>query len=194
MDGFEDAYDYTDYTSIRGTFVHYNVLGSLSFTPLDPEGLPPASRWMHRAEKLQKDVLAARDLWENSGIEVRSPMEMEQSYYHPDLEYAGQLDFKGMVRLPGEDEFLNTIMDLKTSKQINDKHRIQVGAYTQMYNAWNSDLPVVRGLVVSLDPNKKRALVCNISEEELKIEIATFNEYLEHFWNIPGIKGEYGLL
>lgn len=193
MEGFRDAYDYTEYTSVRGTFVHFNVLNSMAFTPLDPEGLPAASKWMHRVEMLQKDVFAARSLWENSGIEVKNPMEMEQSYYHPELGYAGQLDFRGLVRLPGEDEFLKTIMDLKTSKQINDKHRIQVGAYTQMYNLWNRDDPAVRGLVVSLHPAAKRAIICNINRKELDFEITAFNEHLEKFWNIPGIKGEYGL-
>lgn len=194
MEGFKDAFDYTEYTAIRGTFIHYNVLGGMSFSPIDPEGLPPASRWTHRKERLLSEVTAAKRLWAESGIEIRHPMSIEQPYYHPDLGYAGQIDFHGMVRLPGEDDFVYTIMDLKTSRQVNDKHRVQVGAYAQMFNIWNSDAPATRGLVVSLYPAARRAIVCNIPQSELLFEMEAFNECLDKFWCIPGIRQEYGLL
>jgi len=193
MAGFSDAFDYMDYTAVRGTFVHYNILNSLSFpSNLDPDGLPPASKWMHRVEMLTDEVARSRALWEKSRVACRAPMEMEKSYCHPGLGYAGQLDFCGMVKIEEEPEFSMTVMDLKTSKQINDKHIIQVGAYAQLVNSWKPNC-VKRGLVVSLHPDKKNAIICNLNETALSDAIEDFNVHLDAFWKIPGVKGEYGL-
>src|SRR4030042_663482 len=53
---FKNAEDYVNYTSIRGTFVHYNVLNATSGVILDPSGLPPMSEWWDRKEMLIKDI------------------------------------------------------------------------------------------------------------------------------------------
>lgn len=194
---FKTADEYTRYTSIRGTLVHFNILNKIANTILDPSHLPPLSEWWDRREQLIQDVDIAKKLWEETPITIRTPIVVETPYYHPDLGYAGTPDMMGRVTYSTSyttpiDNVI-TIVELKTSRGVRENHRIQLGGYAQMVNRWNPGF-IRAGMIVYLHPSFKRALICVLPENELKIEIEIFNERLEAFWRIPGMKQEYGVV
>ena len=126
MPGFSGPDDYTAYTAFRGTFVHYNILDSIitSNTPcsLDMSDLPKFSDIEKRIEVLTREVRHCRDLWDNLDLDIRAPLAAETATHHPGKKYAGTMDLRAKI------EGVNTILDLKTSKEIWDKQIIQVAA------------------------------------------------------------------
>jgi len=86
---------------------------------------------------------------------------------------------------------VNTILDLKTSKEIWDKQILQVAAYVQAHNAFNPANPVEQGIVVSLNPGKQKPLIKRFDGEELTLWIEEFNERLKTYWDIPSVRRQY---
>lgn len=183
---FKNADDYTKYTSIRGTLIHFNILNDVAHTILDPSHLPPMSEWWDRREMLIGEVDHAKMLWAKLGLHIRTPIIIETPFFHAAKGYAGTPDM--IARIDG----VITVVDLKTSRGLRDKHRVQIGGYAQGINA---GLPgfVQAGMLVYLHPAMTSALVCKIPARELLEEIDIFNDHLEDFWAIPGIRKEYGL-
>ncbi len=190
---FRNADEYTKYTSIRGTLVHFNILNKIAHTVLDPSHLPPLSEWYDRREQLISEVEWAKKLWEETPITIRTPIVVETPYYHPDFCYAGTPDMIGRVSYSNQLDGVITVIDLKTSRSVRESHRVQIGGYAQLVNRWNPGFVRI-GMLVYLHPSFKRALVCVLPENELKIETEIFNERLEAFWKIPGMKKEYGVV
>lgn len=184
---FKDADDYTNYTSIRGTLVHYNVLNSATGVILDPEGLPPLSEWWDRREMLIRDIDKSVNLWKKLNLKINHPITAETAIYHPEKRYAGTPDL--IARLDGE----LVVLDLKTSSGIRDKHLLQVGAYSQIINHKKPG-SITRGILVYLHPKFKDAIVCEIEGKDLREQVEMFNDLLHQFWKIPGVKKEYGLI
>jgi hypothetical protein len=190
MPGFSSPDDYVNYTSIRGTIVHYNVLNSvvreLTGIELDRSDLPACSEWVDRKEMIAKDVAVCRKLFDDIGFDIQFPVSAESASYHIDKRYAGTKDLYAKI------DGVKSILDLKTSSGLRDKHIVQVGAYVQTEN---HRLPgcVEQGILVYLHPKMKKALVKVIEGPELELAIDEFNERLEQFYRLPGVKREYGL-
>ena len=185
--GFKDAEDYRDYTSIRGTFVHYNVINSVAGFTLDASDLPEMSRWHHRHDMLIGDIDRAMGLWKDLGLKLERPIIAETAIYHPERRYAGTPDI--VAKLDGE----MVLIDLKTSRGVRDKHALQIGAYAQILNRDNPRR-IKTAYLIYLHPELKEAIIVEISGGDLTKQIAEFNQYLEKFWKIPGVKKEFGLL
>jgi len=184
---FKNAEDYTEYTSIRGVLVHYNILNSVVGVVLDPSELPPISKWWHRREMLIKDIDKSKDLWRDLDLKLKYPLFAETPVYHPEMRYAGTPDLVGKM----DNELV--LIDLKTSSGIRDHHLIQIGAYAQILNR-NNPNKIKTGYLVYLHPKFKKAILCEVSGQDLKDQTEEFNERLSRFWKIPGVKREYGLL
>lgn len=184
---FKNADDYTQYTSIRGTLVHYNILNATSGVILDPSDLPPMSGWWERREMLIKDIDKSVRLWNTLKLQIRRPIIAETAIFHPEKRYAGTPDL--VADIGGE----LVVLDLKTSSGIRDKHLLQIGAYAQALNHHKPGA-IKTGLLVYLHPKFKEAIVCEISGKELKDQAEMFNDICRKFWKLPGIKKEYGLL
>lgn len=191
MSGFKNAEDYRNYTAIRGTLVHYNVLNSLHFSTLDPSGLPKISEWLSRHEILIPEIEHCRRLWNESGISqvLKGPFIIETPSYHPALMYAGTPDLIGTNTITGK----RILVDLKTSSGERDEHRIQLGGYAAMVSYWKPEDPIEEAILIYLNPKMKKALRIKLNREELKLETQIFNEKVKEFWSIPGIKVEYNL-
>jgi hypothetical protein len=189
MPGFSSPEEYTRYTAIRGTIVHYNVLNSivrnLTKIQLDSSEIPPRAEWAGRAEKLAQEVAHCRGMWDDLGLKISFPLKAESANYHPELRYAGTLDL--YCRIDG----VKTILDLKTSSKIRDKQVVQVSAYTLMQRRWDPS-SVEQGMVVSLNPGKKKPIVKIIEEDELQLNIDEFKERLATYWAMPSTKRYYG--
>jgi hypothetical protein len=201
MTGFKNAEDYRDYAAMRGALLHYNVLNHVAKTmigtALDQEGLPPLHLWKNRAERLLPEIQSMRTQWIKSGIVIKPPVLIETPTYHPLLNYAGTPDVEGMMRKLGVPigqpaDMLDTVVDLKTSKSPRDSHRVQVGGYALMRRHWCPD-SAKQGLLVYMNPGFKNARIVEIPEKELHEEIEIFKDHLDRFWELPGVKKEYGL-
>ena len=190
MPGFENADEYVRYTAIRGTLVHYNVLNSVvrgitGKLTLDMSDLPPLSDYIDRVETIKKEVAHCRKLWDDLGFDIRPPFSAESAWYHKSMLYAGTKDLKAKI------EGVNTVLDLKTSARIYDKHLIQAAAYVQMDRSWGAEIE--QGMVISLNPKKAKAMVRVIEGDELSSFIEEFNERYRMFWALPGVRKEYGV-
>jgi hypothetical protein len=184
---FKNAEDYTNYTSIRGTLVHYNVLNETTGVVLDPSGLPPLSEWWDRRTSLIKEIDKSVKLWKDLSLPIRRPITAETAIFHPQKRYAGTPDL--IANVGGE----MVVLDLKTSSGIRDKHLLQIGAYSQIVNHHHPNT-IKRGILVYLHPKFHKAIVCEVEGRDLKDQIEMFNDCLHQFWKIPGVKKEYGLL
>lgn len=184
---FKNAEDYVNYTSTRGTLVHYNVLNDVSGTILDPSHLPPLSEWWDKRDMLIKDVEKSKKLWSKLNLDIKHPITAEMAIFHPEKRYAGTPDLVANVR--GE----LVVLDLKTSSGIRDKHLLQVGAYAQILNHHKPG-SVKRGMLVYLHPKFGEAVVCEVQGKDLKDQTEMFNDMLHQFWKMPGVKKEFGLL
>jgi hypothetical protein len=190
MPGFSGPDDYVKYASTRGTIVHYNVLNSIvrrmTGIELDRSDLPECSEWYNRREQLLKEIAICRQLFEDIGFKIEFPLSAESASYHTEKRYAGTKDLYAKI------DGVKTILDLKTSSGLRDKHVIQVGAYVQTQNFLVPG-SAEEGILVYLHPKMKKPLVKIIEGQELELAIDEFNERLEQFWKIPSIKREYGL-
>lgn len=184
---FKNAEDYTDYTSIRGALVHYNVINHVVGATLDPSDLPAMSRWFHRREMLFNDIDKSVALWKNLKFPLERPIIAETAVFHQEKRYAGTPDLIG--KLEGE----LVVIDLKTSSGVREHHLLQIGAYIQILNR-NNPRKIKRGFLVYLHPKFNEAVVCEVAGDDLLARIEEFNMHLEAFWKIPGVKKEYGLL
>jgi hypothetical protein len=185
MAGFKDAEDYVRYTAIRGTFVHFNILNDLSFSPLDPSGLPPTPEWWPRKDTLLPEIEHCRNLWNQSNPlgTFRGNLIIETPLYHPSKHYAGTPD----LIVPEQ----GLVIDLKTSSRPKEEHKTQLGAYAQMIEI-HKITKIRKAVLVYLNPKMSRTQIVEIGREELNNEIDIFNEKLSEFWRIPGIQMEYG--
>ena len=190
MPGFKNADDYVKYTSTRGTLVHYNVLNSvvrkLTGIELDRSDLPECSEWYGRKDMISRDIATCRQLFDDIGFKIEFPVSAESASYHTEKRYAGTKDLYAKI------DGVKSILDLKTSSGLRDKHIIQVAAYVQTQN-YLSPGSVEEGVLVYLHPKMKKALVRVIEGMELTLAIDEFNERLEQFYRLPGVKREYGL-
>lgn len=188
---FKSAEEYTRYSSIRGTFIHYVVLNTLSPFTLDPGDLPALSEWQQWREMLLDDIQVAHTLWDEIDIAVKGPSHIETPLCHHGLWYAGTPDLVSNVTYDGKTSY--TLIDLKTSKRPYDSHFHQLGAYTQMVESMVRK-NVERGLLIYLNPQSGKAEVVSLDVGELKENAAIFNEIRNEFYSIENIEKEYGLV
>lgn len=187
---FRSAKEYTFYTSMRGTFVHYAVLSTLLPFPLDPSDLPKLSNWQRWDEKLVADVRAAKALWDDIELHVEHPV-VESPMCHHGKWYAGTPDLRGIIKYKGEKKY--TLADIKTSKRPYESHYIQIGAYAQMVNDSKEKHKIERGLLIYLNPGASSADIVPIEKDEITEQIEIFNSMRDDFYAIEGVVNEYGL-
>lgn len=190
MKGFKNAFDYSKYASTRGTILHYNILNSIQMETtgiqLDMSGIPEIPLWWSRRENLMREITYCKTLWDNLEWNIKPPMAIESPTYHPEMKYAGTPDLRAIIN--GK----KTLIDLKTSKKVYEKHITQITAYFQMINYWLPD-SVEQAILVYLNPNMRRALVYQLPVTELILQSDLWEDKLREFWENPRTRVEYGL-
>jgi len=188
---FKNSTEYRDYSSFRGTFIHYTVLNQIAPFPLDPGDLPALSDWHQWRERMVEDITSAKELWDEIDIEVIPPVFIETPLCHHGLWYAGTPDLVARIKYEGKTEF--TLIDLKTSRKPYESHYHQLGAYAQMIDSGNKHR-VERGLLIYLNPKSNEPDIVSLEKDEIKEQALIFNEFRNDFYAIDGIESEYGLL
>ena len=161
----------TNRSQIIGTLAHYRILNGLSPQLLE---LPDIS-----FDDIPKDALRKVDLceimWDELELKIGHPRKVEKFAVNNEFKFAGKPDLVA----PINDVY--TLVDLKTSREIHDTHRIQMGGYHELL-----DRTPEQAMLVSLHPNERgnahlRAHTETITRKELDAYADRFIEMTKEF-------------
>ena len=154
----------TNRSAIIGTLVHYRILNELAPQTLE---LPDIC-----FEDIPKDALKRVELsqlmWEELGLKIGHPRKVEKFAVNNEFKFAGKPDLVA----PINDVY--TLVDLKTSREVRENHKIQMGGYSVLLERTPE-----QAMLVSLHPNSRgnefmRAHTVIMPRKEL-------DEYAERF-------------
>jgi hypothetical protein len=161
----------TNRSAIIGTLAHYRILNGLSPQLLE---LPDIS-----FDDIPKDALRKVDLceimWDELELKIGHPRKVEKFAVNNEFKFAGKPDLVA----PINDVY--TLVDLKTSREIHDTHRIQMGGYHELL-----DRTPEQAMLVSLHPNERgnahlRAHTETIARKDLDAYADRFVEMTKEF-------------
>lgn len=142
----DDWRDILQYKANRGTLIHYNILKDFTDEEMfseneetSTEELKIEGDWTRYEQDLQFAKEAWLEIIESRNIIPSNVLDVECFVTNTDVGYAGQFD---MLYL---DEDGNLVLsDLKTSKAVYDKHKLQLVAYEKALNLDIDLLEVIR--------------------------------------------------
>ena len=156
-----------------GTLTHYRILNKLAPNLLDPpnislEDMPPNT---------QKLVDMCEIMWDRLELDIGYPRRVEKFSISKEFKYAGTPDLAAPINK------IYTLADIKTSKEIYESHRLQLGGYYELLGCTPE-----QGMLISLHPNEHgnphlRAHIVPITKFELEL-------YRKHFLDL--VKKFYG--
>jgi hypothetical protein len=158
-------------SQIVGTLAHYRILNKLAPQMLDP---PDFS-----LEELPKDAFKKVEMceimWDTLRLNVGHPRKIEKLIYNKEHVYAGSPDLVAPVNE------VYTLVDLKTSKEIYESHRLQMGGYYDLLGCAPEQC-----MLVSMHPDPYsnphlRAHVVVITKDELEKYRTRFLDLVEKF-------------
>jgi len=124
---------------IVGTLVHYRVLNTLSPSLLQPPEFDPDNLPKGAIEKIELAELMWSEFAAN--LKIGYPRHIEKLLFNREHRFCGTPD---MV-CPVDDIY--TLVDLKTSRELHEAHRIQLGGYHELLGRTPE-----RGMLVSIHP------------------------------------------
>lgn len=134
--------DILNFKSYRGTLIHYHLLNPYADEDIGGHNEEEAERELKKGsdygswQEYRANLFWAREAWDElcakHGINEDSVLDVECFVQNTDVGYAGQFD---MLYIDKDGKV--TLADIKTSKGIYDKHRMQLVAYM---NAVNIDI------------------------------------------------------
>lgn len=144
--GNKDWRDILQYKGNRGTMIHYELLNEFSEEDIaganeenSTEELKLEGNW----GRYEDDLTFAEEAWveikEERSITRDNVLDVECFVTNTDLGYAGQFDL-----LYVDNESNICLTDLKTSKAVYDKHKMQLVAYEHALNIDIDILEVIR--------------------------------------------------
>lgn len=144
--------DILQYKGNRGTMIHYELLNEFSDEDIggaNEENSTEEMKLEGNWGRYEDDLSFARNAWPDikseRHITPESVIDVECFVTNTDLGYAGQFDL-----LYVDNESNVVLSDLKTSKRVYDKHRMQLVAYER---ALNIDVDILE--VIRIHPDSK---------------------------------------
>lgn len=174
-------------SQITGTLIHYRILNNLAPQLLDPPNFSPEDL----PKGTDKKVDIAELMWDTLNLDIGYPRKIEKLLYSKEHVFAGTPD----LVCPINGVF--TLVDLKSSKEIYESHRLQLGGYYELLGC----VPE-QGLLVSLHPDPYgnphlRAHTVPITKEELEDYRSQFLDLARkyHEMNLtPALIRDHGLM
>jgi len=140
------------YKGNRGTLIHYNLLNEFEdgdMYSVDEEESTEELKLEGDWDRYRHDLVYAQEAWESikdvRGITEDNVLSVECFVTNTNTGYAGQFD---LLYIDGDGNLV--LSDLKTSKRIYDKHKMQLVAYD---NALNLDIDVLEVIRIHPDTN-----------------------------------------
>jgi len=137
--------DIVKYKQVMGSIVHYRILNKLSTRILE---LPSGVSIYNIPYEVDHIFDIADTIWDNFGFDIGHPRTIETIRVDPIEKYVGTPDI--IAPFDG----IRTLADIKTSKDIYDTHKLQVGGYYNMMRnngVPEEDLPT-RAMLISVHP------------------------------------------
>lgn len=156
---------------IIGTLVHYRILNGLAPQSLELPDIP--------YDDIPKDALHRVDLgeimWDELGLEIGHPRRIEKFAMNREFKFAGKPDLVAPVN------GIYTLVDLKTSREVRETHRLQMGGYHELLERTPE-----QAMLVSLHPNERgnahlRAHTVTICRKDLDEYADKFVELAKEF-------------
>lgn len=161
-------------SQIIGTLAHYRILNKLAPQLLDPTDFSPDDLPKDASKKVEMCEI----MWDNLGLEVGYPRKIETLLYSKKYVFAGSPDLVAPI------SNVYTLVDLKTSKDIHESHRLQMGGYYELLGCAPEQC-----MLVSLHPDPYsnphlRAHVVTITKDELEGYRERFLQLVDQFHNM----------
>ena len=130
----------TNRSAIIGTLVHYRILNELA-----PQALElPDINFDNVPPDALKRVELGQLMWEDLALDVGHPRKVERFAVCKQHRFAGKPDLVAPIN------GVYTLVDLKTSKDIHENHRLQMGGYHELLGRTPE-----QAMLVSLHPNER---------------------------------------
>jgi hypothetical protein len=127
-------------SAIIGTLIHYRILNGLAPNTLELPDIP--------FDEIPKDALHKVDLgeimWDELNLEIGHPRRIEKFAINREFKFAGKPDLVAPVNN------VYTLVDLKTSREVRENHKLQMGGYHELL-----DRTPEQAMLVSLHPNER---------------------------------------
>lgn len=131
--------DILNFKSYRGTLIHYHLLDPFSAEDIGGHNEEEAEEELKKGmdygswQEYRANLFWAKDAWDEltakHGINHDSVLDVECFVQNTSVGYAGQFD---MLYIDEDNNV--TLADIKTSKRIYDKHKMQLSAYMHAVN------------------------------------------------------------
>ncbi len=167
--------------AVIGTVCHYRILNRYSIRQLEPPTVHlPWKDSLEWLEELNYRAELAEQMWEEAVKDADlTPLYVEHTLVSREHRFAGTFDLLAKIK-----DF-NVLIDLKTSKELWDTYKLQLGAYYILCkeNGINVDL----GMLVGLHPFERdnptlKAYSVLLSKSELKAKGKEFLKLVEEFY------------
>jgi len=155
-----------------GTVIHYRILNNLSTHMLEL----PALTMEHLDNNALMRAEIADQMWEDLNFKIGYPRRVEDFVADMEYRYAGKPDLVAPI------DGVLTLVDLKSSKNIYESHKLQLGGY---YHALRRNPE--QGMVVSLNTDERtnphfKAFCGMLTKEELESYADRFLELVKKFY------------
>lgn len=173
-------------SQITGTLAHYRVLNKLAPQLLEP----PNFRYEDLPKGTDKKLDMCEIMFDALELKIGYPRRIEKLLYSKEHIYAGTPDLVA----PINDVY--TLADLKTSKEIYESHKLQMGGYYELLGCTPE-----QALLISINPDPytnphMRAHTALITKEELEMYRTKFLNLVKQFHSMeltPKLVKEHGL-
>jgi len=142
-------------SSDTGTLVHFSILNPLADYTLDPSDLLPLDKWYKdTAQKLELATMMFDELLKKKKMTLLQPRRIESKILNREEKYAGKFDLFCPVKCQeyGLDGH-RVLFDIKTSANIYETHKIQLGGY---YASFPEDEKPDRVALIKITPDARR--------------------------------------
>lgn len=166
------------YKAIMGTMVHYRILNPLAIRTLEL----PDMTIEDIPEDIQHILEIADVMWNKFEFNIGHPRTIETIHVNKREKYVGTPD------LIAPFDGVYTLVDIKTSKDIHDRHKLQVGAYYNML-----DKKPDRAYLISIHPYEKKnprleGHVVEMTKEELEKNATEFLDIVRLYHRVHSVK------
>jgi len=161
----------TNKSAIIGTLVHYRILNGLAAQTLE---LPDISFDDIPSDAIKRIELG-QIMFDDLNLEIGYPRKIEKFAISKQHKFAGKPDLEAPIN------GLYTLADLKTSKEIHETHRLQMGGYHEL-----RDRIFEQAMLISIHPNERgnafmRAHIETIPRKELDRQADIFVDLTKKF-------------
>jgi len=142
----EEADKISAEAAVVGSVCHFRILNKLSIRQLDPPAIfLPWKDSLEWLEELNYRAEIAEQMWHDLTANIDlTPLYVEHTLISRKHRFAGTLDL--LARIYGK----NVLIDLKTSKELWETYKLQLGAYYLLCE--ENNINVDMGMLVKLHP------------------------------------------